>query len=363
MPIRAPELLGLQRRSLPLGEIRIGTSKEVPGKKGRQPVRLETFRFTLPTRQTAEAVAAHYESGTVAPWTQRRGYFEVITDRTALDVWVPARGQPVDTSMELWDGQRRLRRCDGVTEELSGKPCMCPLADDAANAASVRRAHDERNRLSKLRPPQACKVLTRISVTIPDLPGMTGVFRINTGSENAAVEIADSGEAMEIAREGGVYLPAVLFIHWRKRADDGSPYPVLSLQIGLSMRQIAQGQLPAGPAGLIAQLQGTPEQRALPAPRVPADDGEVPPAELPAGPGDDAGPGGFLTSGEDAAQMIADLAGLASSGDDINKLVARCRSEQIAPDVTVCTDRDPEVHEPLGDYLKARYTELTGEPA
>jgi hypothetical protein len=355
-------LLGLQRRSLPLGEIRIGTSKEVPGKKGRQPVRLDTFRFTLPTRQTAEAVAAHYESGTVAPWPQRRGYFEVITDRTALDVWVPARGQPVDTSMELWDGQRRLRRCDGITEELSGKSCMCPLADDPTDAASVRRAHDERNRLSKLRPPQACKVLTRISVTIPDLPGMTGVFRINTGSENAAVEIADSGEAMEIAREGGVYLPAVLFIHWRKRADDGSPYPVLSLQIGLSMRQIAQGQLPAGPAGLIAQLKGVPEQRALPAALADrANPGDVPPPEDAAERIEDLA--AMLTTEEDAAQRIADLAGLATSGDDINKLVAQCKRQQVPPDTSVCTDHDPDVHEPLIDYLKARYTELTGEAA
>lgn len=352
----------LQRRSLPLGEIRIGTSKPVPGKNYRQPVRLETFRFTTGSELIAEKVAAKY-GGTVAPWSQRKGTWEVITDRAALDVWVPARGTPVDTYMELWDGPRRLRRCDGLTEQLSDKPCMCPQPDDD-DPASILRARDERKRLAGLRPPQACKPLTRISVTIPDLPGMTGTFRLNTGSENAAVETADSGEAMQIAREGGVYLPAVLRIHWRVRAADGKPYPVPVLQIGLSMRQIAAGELPAGPTGLLAQLKGTPvpEQRALP----PAladqpDPGDVPPPE-------DAGErigdlAAMLTTEEDAAQRIADLAGLATTGDDVNKLVAQCKRQQVPPDTSVCTDHDPDVHEPLIDYLKARYTELTGQPA
>ena len=261
MPING-DLLGLQRRDAPLGEIRIGTSVEATDKSGkpyRKPVRLETFRFTT-SEANAAAVAALY-GGKVAPWSQRKGKWEVITDRKALDVWVPPRGQAVDANMELWDGPKRLRHCDGITEALSGKPCMCPrgTADDAA---SVQRAYDERKRLSKLRPPQACKTLTRINVTIPDLPGLTGIWRLNTGSENAAVETAGTGDAMTIAREGGVYLPAILSIQWRNRADDGSPYPVPFLQVGLSMQDLAAGSLPAGPGGPLAQprrLTGGPQ--------------------------------------------------------------------------------------------------------
>lgn len=356
MPING--VADLQRRSLPLGEIRIGTSKPVPGKNYRQPVRLDTFRFTTGSEAIATVVAAKY-GGTVAPWTQRKSSWEVITDRAALDVWVPARGTPVDSNMELWDGPRRLRRCDGITEQLSGKPCICPQPDDLDDPASILAAREERKRLAGLRPPQACKPLTRINVTIPDLPGMTGTFRLNTGSENAAVETADSGEAMEIAREGGVYLPAVLRISWRVRAEDGKPYPVPVLQIGLSMRQISEGELPAGPAGLLAQLQGTPEQRALPAPRA---DGQVPPPAEPP-PDDDVAVGVFAVE-ETAAQRIADLAGLATSGGDINKLRAKARADRISPDTTVCTDRATDAFEPLMDYLKARYAELPpGDPA
>jgi Recombination directionality factor-like len=252
MPING-ELLGLQRRDAPLGEIRIGTSVEVPGKDYRKPKRLETFRFTT-SEANAHAVAARY-GGKVAPWTQRKGKWEVITDRKALDVWVPPRGQAVDANMEMWDGPKRLRRCDGITEELSGKPCMCPRGT-AGDPASIRRAYEERKRLSKLRPPQACKTLTHINVTLPDLPGLTGVWRLNTGSENAAVETSGAGEIMTIARGDGIYLPAVLSIQWRYRAEDGSPYPVPFLQIGMSMQELAEGRLPAGPGGLLAQLQG-----------------------------------------------------------------------------------------------------------
>lgn len=256
MPIYG-ELLGLQRRDAPLGEIRIGTSVEATDKAGkpyRKPVRLETFRFTT-SEANAAAVAARY-GGKVAPWSQRKGKWEVVTDRKALDVWVPPRGQAVDANMEMWDGPKRLRRCDGRTEELSGKPCMCPQGT-AGDPASIRRAYDERKRLAKLRPPQACKPLTHINVTIPDLPGLTGVWRLNTGSENAAVETAGAGDVMTIARGDGVYLPAVLSIQWRYRAEDGSPYPVPFLQIGLSMEELSRGQLPAGAGGLVAQLQGS----------------------------------------------------------------------------------------------------------
>jgi hypothetical protein len=261
MPIDGT-LLGLQRRDAPLGEIRIGTSVEVPGKKGRQPKRLETFRFTTSVELNAHAIAAKY-GGTVAPWAQRRGRWEVITDRAALEVWVPPAGAAVDTNMEMWDGPKRLRQCDGRTERLSGTPCTCPRPADPYDPASVRKALDERHRLAAMRPPRACKPLTRINVTIPDLPGLVGCWKLNTGSENAAVEIAAAGDAMMLAREGGVYLPAVLSIQWRNRADTGAPYPVPFLQIGVSMRELAAGQLPAGPGGLVAQLKAAAEHRAI----------------------------------------------------------------------------------------------------
>jgi len=235
----------------------------VPGKDYRRPVRSETFRLTTASEFNAKAAAEHF-GGRVDAWARRKGRWEVQTDRTALDVWVPPSMLAVDANMELWDGGKRLRHCDGIRESISGKPCWCPRAADPDDPELVQRARDERKRLAGLQHPQACKPLTRINVAIPDLPGLTGVWRLNTGSENAAVETSAAGDAMVIARGSGVYLPAILRIEWRVRAADASPYPVPVLQIGLSLEQVAKGELPAGPAGLVAQLQrGTAGAQAI----------------------------------------------------------------------------------------------------
>ena len=343
MPING--VLDMQRRSVQIGEIRIGTSVEIPGKKHRRPVRLETFRFTTASEQTAIAVAAKY-GGEVAPWSQRKGRWEVTTNRTALDVWVPPRGEAVDANMELWDGPKCLRRCDGLTERLSDKPCWCPHPDNPADPASVQAARDERKRLAALRPAQACKALTRINVTIPDLPGLTGVFRLNTGSENAAVETADSGDAMAIAREGGVYLPAVLRIEWRIRSADGSPYPVPVLQIGLSMHELAQGSLPAGPGGLLAQLKSPEEKKALtagPASAAPAPATTPPPA----------------AQAPMTAQQFADIAPLATTQDEVNVLVKQAKEAEVLEDqVCTRTDDGQETWEELVEVLRDRYRKV-----
>jgi hypothetical protein len=341
MPING--VLDLQRRNAPLGELRMGTSVEVPGKNYRRPVRLETWRFTTGSEQTAHVIAAKY-GGEVVPWPRKKGYWEVVTKRTAIDVWVPPRGEAVDANMELWDGPKRLRKCDGITESLSGKPCWCPHPEDPSDPASVQRARDERKRLAGLRPPQACKPLTRISVTIPDLPGLTGVFRLNTGSENAAVETADSGYAMAIAREGGVYLPAVLRIEWRIRSADGKPYPVPVLQIGLSMRDLAANALPAGPSGLLAQLQGTPpaEERlaltaGVPAPQ-PSAEPEIEPLDW------------------QVAQLIYERALAAPARAGVEAVAKEPEAQRLA-DEHVCTDKHNDVWEPLHDALQAVWRE------
>lgn len=341
MPIDGT-ILGLQRRDAPLGEIRIGTSVEVPGKKGRQPKRLDTFRFTTSVELNAHAVAAKY-GGQVAPWSQRKGRWEVITDRAALDVWVPPAGAAVDTNMEMWDGPRRLRQCNGRVEGISGEPCSCPRPADPYDPVSVRRALDERHRLASLRPPRACKPLTRINVTIPDLPGLVGTWKLNTGSENAAVETAGAGDAMTLAREGGVYLPAVLSIQWRNRADTGAPYPVPFLQIGLSMREIAGGQLPAGPGGLLAQLRSTGEQKALTAGQAEAGQ-PVPPPDL-----------SMVDDREPmSAQQIADMAATASSREKVQELIARAEADGVDAElVQTAAPGQPEYYTELRKWLRA----------
>lgn len=359
MPLAEPDLLGLARRSLPLGEIRIGTSKEVDGKKGRQPVRLDTFRFTTPSQETALAVAELY-GGTPAPWERRRGYFEVITRRSRVDVWVPPRGLAVDTNMEMWGGSpvKCLRRCNGKTERRSGQPCMCPRPDDPTDPDDVQRAYDERLRLSKMNPPRACKVLTRYNLAIPELPGLVGVWKLNTGSANAARWSADSGEVLERARDAEVFMPASLEITWWP-GQEGNPYPVPILRPRQSMTQVAAGELPGGLDGLIKQLEtGQAGSKALAltagTPEAPAETaGTAPAAPAP----EDDEPG--------IAYQIAALVPLAQTREDVAKLIARAKGEPGLLDFTVWLTpegEDAEVGETLRALLDARWHELPAAP-
>jgi len=331
------DLLGMQRRDVPLGEIRIGTSEASPtpgNPDRRKPVRLNTFRFTTAVESAAGVIAAKY-GGHAVPWERRRGYFEVITDRTSLNVWIPPRSLAVDANMELWAAGKRLRQCNGRTMQFpppepgqASRPCMCP-ADPA-----------ERQRLAAMRTPQACEPLTRINVTIPDLPGLTGVWKLNTGSVNAAVETADSGDAMAIARGAGAYLPAVLYIHWRRRADTGSPYPVPVLMIGTSMEELARGELPAGPAGLVAQIQagGAALPLAITA-------GAAVPAQREA------------QSRPPTAQEIASAAADATTLDQLTPLKAQSNEHRLGADM-ICP-RGSEIYEELDSYLHGRREELS----
>lgn len=338
------DLLGMQRRDVPLGEIRIGYSVEVPGKKGRQPKRSNTFRFTTAVEFTAQAVAAKL-GGEVAPWGRRRGYFEVTTDRTSLNVWVPPRSLAVDANMELWADGKRLRKCTGRAMSFPPPepgepphPCMCP-ADP-----------DERARMAAMRPPQACKPKTRITVSMPELPGLTGVWTLYTGSVNAAVETTDSGDAMALARAGGAYLPAILFIHWRFRVSDGSPYPVPVLMIGTSMEELARGELPAGPGGLLTQLQGAGETRAAIEAPHPAQDAIAAPARgaVPAGA---AGRQEPLT-----AEQIADDAAKATTLEQLTPLKALSNEHRLGEEM-ICPPGSA-VYEELDSYLHGRREEL-----
>jgi len=393
MPIRTADL---QRRSAQIGEIRNGTSVAVAGKGYRKPVRLETFRFTTPSERTAAAVAELY-GGKVTPWTQQKGKFEVTTGRAALDVWVPPRLLVVDANMELWDGPRRKRRCDGETMIFpSAQPCQCPQPDDPDDPVSVQAARDKRLALAGMRPPQACKPLTRFNVTLPDLPGV-GMWKLASGSEFAARETADAGDIMQIAREGGKYVPAVLLITWRNRISDGSPYPVVVLHIDMSLRQIANNALPGGgEAGLLAQLRSGPAALAggsvpaLPAGcRPPGPPAAAADSDEPAGAGVAPDPDahavncdlerGFCVAGcpalaaaraaagaepddgEITAQVIASAAMAATTTAQVNGLARQAELRKVlGHSVNTSGEGEPEAHERLHDFLQVRWYQVQG---
>jgi hypothetical protein len=163
---------------------------------------------------------------------------------------------------------------------------------------------------------------------------------------------------MVIAREGGVYLPAVLYIEWRYRAEDGSPYPVPKLMIGLSMQELAAGALPPGPGGLLAQLRSTGEQKAIgtgpaasPAPAVTP--GYVLPPEPPA---DEDVPDPTMLDDRlpMTAQQIADLAGSARRREEVEFLAEKAKADGVYGDQVSTDPKRPDYYPlTLREYLTA----------
>lgn len=254
-------ILDIQRRGQQIGRIRIGeqvgTGKhDKNGNEKTRPSRLSTFRFTTQSRVSADAIAALY-GGTVRDW---QGQYEVITRESAIGVTVPPRDQVVSQWYEMWSKGGCQRRCDSQREQLSGGPCLCPHARNPGDEDEVAKCALERADLARRNPPEACKMVTRVSVMIPDLPGI-GVFRIDTGSFYAATEIGDTAEILQMARDKGVFLPAILRIEQRSRVANGETkkYPVPVLEITSTLRKITSGELEAG--GISAQLPPPPGEQ------------------------------------------------------------------------------------------------------
>lgn len=329
-------LLDIQRRSQQIGRLRmgqkVGTGKfNKDGTEKMRPVRRDTWRITTPSRYEAEAIAARF-GGEVRPWERE---FEVDTDVAELPVTVPPRDQVVSQNYEMWSAGGCLRRCNSQHEQISNGPCLCPHAEDPTNEEEVTTAALERSRLASLNPPRACKPITRISVMIPDLPGL-GVFRLDTGSYYAAAEIGDAAALMQMARDKGVFLPAILRIEQRTRVANGQTkkFPVPVLEVLATFRDIATGAIEQ--QGIAAQLPPAPgeQRRAITSGQPAAQD----------------------PSDENRAQQIADLAAHATTREDVEKLAAAAKRDGVEQDYV--TPHNSEVMEPLHDYLTDRWKAL-----
>jgi len=339
-------VVDIQRRGQQIGRIRIGEQVAVI-KDGKdtgktRPSRLETFRLTTASRTAADAIAALY-GGQVREW---RGEYEVITGKSEIGVTVPPRDDSVSQWYEMWNKGGAIRRCTSQREQISGGECLCPHAADPSDADEVARAALERSELAKLNPPQACKLVTRISVMIPDLPGL-GVFRLDTGSYYAAVEIGDSAALMQVARDKGVFLPAMLRIEHRQRIAGGQTkkFPVPVLEVLATFRDLATGAIERG--GMIAQLPPAPGEqvRAIAAPPAAA---PTPRAVRPA-------PAEQPLTG----QQIADAAAKATTRAQIRDLKAIAEENRVERDMI--GPPGSEIYEELDSYLHTRWEDLALE--
>ncbi|MFD7774315.1 hypothetical protein [Streptomyces sp. NPDC059753] len=228
-------ILVLQQRLRELGRIRIG-QKVATAKGGTRPAKLDRFRLTSPSRELLDRVAAKY-GGTVAPWTPEGGaeQYEVITDAKRMPIHVPP--QPVSQYFELWSGGGCQRRCDGITELLKDRPCIC--------------GPDPERR--------QCKPTTRLNVVLSEIEGV-GVWRLESHGYYAALELP--GVAELLAQAGG-YVEAFLGLEQRTAKRDGKTHHWMVPTIDLAITPAA---LMAGAASGPA-VTGGPQRAAIEAPR------------------------------------------------------------------------------------------------
>jgi hypothetical protein len=185
----------VQSRLTQVGVIRLGEQR-VSQRGSKYPAKLETFRFTSPSKPLIDAVAALY-GGEVKPWQATTGpQFEVVTGAKEVPVLVPP--QRIDPNLELWGNGFRSRMCDGETEKLRNQPCLC-----AAAAAAGRRAD----------PRETCKPTTRMSLMLADVPTL-GTFKIESHGWNAAAELPTLASAIENAPQP---IPARLVVELREK--------------------------------------------------------------------------------------------------------------------------------------------------
>lgn len=289
-----------------------------------RPARRDTWRLTTGSRHMADAAAAHYDSE-ARPWN---GQWEVDTRLSEITVMVPPRDAVISQNYEMWTAGGAARRCDSQFDQISGGPCLCPHAEDPSDSEEAARQALRRADMARKNPPQACHLITRVSFMIPDLPGL-GVFRLDTSSYYAAVEIGDAAMLMQAARDQGVFLSAILRIDQRQRVAGGQTkkYPVPVLEILSTFRQIASGELAA--AGVTGQLPPAPggQPRAIAA--------AAPPAAAPA-PVPDGEP--LADARRKAAQQMAEEAGSALGRDAVRGLIGEAKAEHLEGEMVCVGD-------------------------
>lgn len=245
-------ILTLQKRMMELGRFRGGGERgeKTPGRK------LEHWRITSASRVLLEAAAAQY-GGEVKPWEGAldEGMWQVFTETSEVHGMFPPIFSDVDGTptvplsqfFEEWSGGGCQRRCDGVTEMLTGKPCLCAVA--VAKDGEVARV---------------CKPTTRLSFMIPDLPGL-GVWRAESKGWNAAAELPATAQVLQQAAAQGKFIPMVLRLEQRTSKKDGQTLrfavPVIDLP-QVTVRQLAAGDVPLV---LNPPTAGSRERPALPA--------------------------------------------------------------------------------------------------
>lgn len=254
-------ILDLQQRMMEKGRIRLGhkvTGVTKAGKSYTRPAKLETFKITSQDQAWVQAAADLY-GGQVEPFDA--GGWQVVTDAVALNVILVPAEMGWSQWREMWGNKVCHRRCDGVRETISDGPCQCP-ADPAERAALATQG-------------KACKDTTRLSVMLPDLPGL-GLVRLESHGFYAATELAGTIQVITMLAPGTL-VRGRLLAEQREvvRFDaEGKPRTNKFVVPVLDLPDVRLSELVAPDGGVGVQIEA-PSRRGL---------SPVPVAELPEGP-------------------------------------------------------------------------------
>lgn len=227
-------ILNRQRQLAEQGRLRLGYTVPAKTRDGRdttRPVRSETWIVTSHSREHVEHAATLW-GGQVEEWEPMGNgakQWRVITQANAIPAILPP-GDPLTQAYEQWNRGGCVRRCDGVTEELSGSPCIC-LAQHGEGWYELSAR-------------EVCGSKSRLKVLLPDMPGL-GSWRMETGSFYATDEIAGMVDTIRGAAGDSVLVPVTLRIEPRTRVAGGETkqfvVPVLELR-GVTAGALLSGQ-------------------------------------------------------------------------------------------------------------------------
>lgn len=169
-------IIDLQRRLAEVGRIRLG--EQVTTKSGKKaPTKLARFRFTSPAATLIDQAAELY-GGAARDWQAPSGpQREVITEATSIPVLIPPGDMAFSQWLETWSGGGCRKRCDGRWDIQRDQACDC----------------DPENR--------ECKPTTRVSLILPEMPGV-GLWRVETHGHYAAVELGATVELLQSLAPG-----------------------------------------------------------------------------------------------------------------------------------------------------------------
>lgn len=211
-------ILNLQRSYAQVGRIRLGEYE------GGHPTKLGTFRLTSPDKSRIEAAAKLY-GGTIAEWKAPAGLqYEVVTEAATIPVMLPPLADLVFSQwFELWSAAGCQRRCDGEHETISDQPCEAVCDPEA----------------------RECKPHTRLTVLLPELPGL-GMWRLDTQGWYAATELGHSVDNVIALsyRDDRLPVPAMLRLDQRvvKRGGKTMRFVVPVLDVTESVNELLAKQ-------------------------------------------------------------------------------------------------------------------------